>query len=197
MDVKLLLNWLTGNVPSKKNQWLCQNRDIFQARLDHLQKILLKNGVTEVESYLVIATLGEIGNNCFDHNLGQWKTAFGCWLQYEVTNHLLVVFIADQGQGVLNSLKRADPTLSSDQDALETAFSKRISGRHPEKRGNGLKFVRNVINHNPNKKLICISGSGKIELGSFDFIDKVYKKLKTNSISGTLTFLGWNFKNEN
>jgi len=32
-----------------------------------------------------------------------------------------------------------------DMEAVETAFTKRISGRLSEQRGNGLKFVRNVI----------------------------------------------------
>jgi hypothetical protein len=37
------------------------------------------------------------------------------------------------------------PELSSDAEALRIAFTERISGRAPEQRGNGLKFVRSVL----------------------------------------------------
>jgi len=34
------------------------------------------------------------------------------------------------------------PELSTDEEAVRTAFTKVVSGRAPESRGNGLKFVR-------------------------------------------------------
>jgi hypothetical protein len=40
------------------------------------------------------------------------------------------------------------PSLGSDVEAVETAFTKKISGRHPEQRGNGLKFVASTIQKN-------------------------------------------------
>ncbi len=38
--------------------------------------------------------------------------------------------------------------MESDADALRVAFTEMISGRAPEKRGNGLKFVKKVITEN-------------------------------------------------
>ena len=38
-------------------------------------------------------------------------------------------------------MQTVSPELSSDSEAIKTAFAKRISGRMPENRGNGLKFV--------------------------------------------------------
>ena len=55
------------------------------------------------------------------------------------------VVLADRGQGILATLKRAEPELKNHQDALLTAFTKVISGRAPEYRGNGLKFVKDVV----------------------------------------------------
>jgi hypothetical protein len=40
------------------------------------------------------------------------------------------------------------PNLSSDKEAVEIAFTKTISGRSPEQRGNGLKFVASVVKEN-------------------------------------------------
>ncbi|MBI2062198.1 MAG: hypothetical protein HYT64_00670 [Candidatus Yanofskybacteria bacterium] len=46
-------------------------------------------------------------------------------------------------------LKRVKPELSTDEEALQVAFTEILSGRSPESRGNGLKFVRKIIFENP------------------------------------------------
>lgn len=48
-------------------------------------------------------------------------------------------------KGIRTTLSRVRPDLTSDDAALKTAFTERISGRAPERRGNGLKFVRRVL----------------------------------------------------
>ena len=53
--------------------------------------------------------------------------------------------MADRGQGILNSLRRVRPDLQNDVDALRVAFTEQVSGRAPEKRGNGLKFVSEAV----------------------------------------------------
>ena len=55
------------------------------------------------------------------------------------------------------------PSISSDVEAIEMAFTKKISGRHPEQRGNGLKFVANTIQKN-NWHLFFQSGSGSCSI---------------------------------
>ena len=57
--------------------------------------------------------------------------------------------MADRGLGILSTLKRVRPDLISDSRALEVAFTEIISGRAPESRGNGLKFVRKIVSENP------------------------------------------------
>jgi hypothetical protein len=97
---------------------------------------------SEVYSLIVAAT-SEIGNNSFDHNLGNWPDVPGIFFGYDLAKGQIV--LADRGQGILKTLSRVKPTLKNDAEALKTAFTEIISGRAPEERGNGLKFVRKVV----------------------------------------------------
>jgi len=96
---------------------------------------------------LIVAIAGEIGNNSFDHNLGNWPDVPGIFFGYDINKKEIV--LADRGQGILKTLQRIRPGLNNNKDALNTAFTEVISGRSPEDRGNGLKFVRKVVLENP------------------------------------------------
>lgn len=101
--------------------------------------------------------------------------------------------LGDRGQGILSSLKQVLPTLQDDQVALNTAFEKKISGRSPEHRGNGLKFVRNVINQHLPRGLVCLSGKGEILLGKLSLKAKqmlVNTTFKKYGI-GTFSLVFW------
>ncbi len=124
----------------------CQTRDVFQARLETLQSRLSRIFPMDTVS-LVIAVAGEIGNNSFDHNLGNWSDIIGIFFSFDTSSRAII--LADRGQGVLTTLKRVRPELTSAEEALKVAFTETISGRFPEARGNGLKFVRSVIVDNP------------------------------------------------
>jgi hypothetical protein len=67
--------------------------------------------------------------------------------------------LADYGRGIKQSLLSVLPVINSDAEAMEIAFTKRISGRSPEQRGNGLKFVSETIQQN-NWRLYFQSGLG-------------------------------------
>ncbi|MFZ2994045.1 MAG: hypothetical protein WA064_02775, partial [Candidatus Moraniibacteriota bacterium] len=54
---------------------------------------------------------------------------------------------------------------------LTTAFTERISGRAPESRGNGLKFVRENVK-NKKMHLTFISGKAKAELNDGMIIEE-------------------------
>lgn len=84
-----------------------------------------------------------IDNNSFDHNLGNWPDILGIFFAYNLRKGNIV--LADRGQGILATLRKVKPELVNHQDALYTAFTEVISGRSPEYRGNGLKFVKNVV----------------------------------------------------
>src|SRR3989344_2068670 len=124
----------------------CQTRDVFQARLETFQAGLSRISPLTTVS-LVTAVTGEIGNNSFDHNLGNWPDIPGIFFSYSMRSRKAV--LADRGQGILATLKRVRPELISANEALKVAFTETVSGRFPETRGNGLKFVRSIIVDNP------------------------------------------------
>lgn len=124
----------------------CQTRDVFQARLETFQAGLNRISPLTIVS-LVTAVAGEIGNNSFDHNLGNWPDIPGIFFAYSMRTRKVV--LADRGLGILATLKRVRPELTSADEALKTAFTETISGRFPETRGNGLKFVRSIVVNNP------------------------------------------------
>jgi len=192
-DFSAMLKWFTakrgtGSPPSQ----VCETRDAFTARLSQL-KAATKQGLPNEDLPLLIAVTGEIGNNSFDHNLGQWRDVSGCWFQTQITGGRLWVCIADRGQGVFKSLLRVDPTIENEQKALELAFEKRISGRAPERRGNGLKFVRNaIVSDAKNRGLACFSGTGRYFLGNWERDrNKTLESAAKKAASGTLTFISW------
>jgi hypothetical protein len=143
----LAMQWAsaqTGFEP-EQNEY-CQTRDIFQARLEKIQSVLIRKMTIDAVS-LICAVAGEIGNNSFDHNLGNWPDIPGIFFAYDMKNCRII--LADRGQGILKTLKRVKPELKTASMALKVAFTETISGRMPEARGNGLKFVRAVITANP------------------------------------------------
>ena len=134
--------WAVSEEPiSVPDPWYCPTRDIFIARLDSFLN-QLKKEIGE-DAYLLSAIVGEIGNNSFDHNLGSWKDAPGIFFAFEDKKKIVV--LADRGQGILSTISHVKPDVTTHQKALEVAFTQIISGRSPEKRGNGLNFVLTVV----------------------------------------------------
>jgi len=126
----------------------CHTRDVFQARLEQFQS-KLSHLVSLSTMSLVTAVAGEIGNNSFDHNLGNWPDVPGIYFAYSIRTRKVV--LADRGIGILATLRRVRPELTNVDEALKVAFTETISGRFPEARGNGLKFVRSIIIAHPLK----------------------------------------------
>jgi hypothetical protein len=160
--LQLATDWISSGkeIP---NNFYCGNSAIFQARLSKFQDVL---GVVPDENIkkifpLVVAVTGEIGNNSFDHNLGNWPDIPGIFFAYDINKRQVI--LADRGQGILATLKRVKPELIDDKEALKVAFTEVITGRAPEERGNGLKFVKAVVT----KSLIGLffqTGSAELEL---------------------------------
>ena len=147
-----------GNLQTLAKDWVesgteistdlhCTDSSVFQARLHKMEQRL--SDVEKLKNFfpLIVAIVGEIGNNSFDHNLGNWPDIPGEFFGYDINKRRVV--LADRGQGVLTTLRRVRPALETHTEALKVAFSEVISGRAPENRGNGLKFVRKVIADNP------------------------------------------------
>ncbi|MBI4366463.1 MAG: hypothetical protein HY543_06565 [Deltaproteobacteria bacterium] len=187
-----VMRWVTHSTEVSPPD-LCPTRDAFQGRLDSLYRALLKTDDDRGAIALLTAAVGEIGNNCFDHNLGKWRDQAGCWFRYAEKQAIHWLAIADRGQGILGSLHSILPELHSHQEALETAFHKQISGRAPEQRGNGLKFVRSVINGHPSRGLCCLSGDGRIAFGGLTsaLTQYVGASQAPDDIPGTCVLLAW------
>lgn len=147
MDLFILAkDWVlkSSEIPPK---FYNSNSAAFQTKLTKMQDLL--SSVLEFADIftLVVAVAGEIGNNSFDHNLGKWPDIPGVFFGYNIFKKTIV--LADRGLGILTTLKRVRPSLDSDERALEVAFTEILSGRSPESRGNGLKFVRKIVSENP------------------------------------------------
>ena len=135
---------------------------------------------------LLTSIAGEIGNNSFDHNLGQWPDIPGIFFGYDLNKKQIV--LADRGLGILQTLKRVRPALKNHLEALKTAFTEIISGRSPESRGNGLKYVRHVIVKYP-INLVFETGNAKLKLNNGNhnlIIEDVME-----SINGCLALITW------
>ena len=58
------------------------------------------------------------------------------------------IYLCDFGVGLRKTLSRTISDISDDRNAIEIAFTKNVSGRAPELRGNGLKFTLSSIVEN-------------------------------------------------
>lgn len=145
-------SWAVNKDPDALSEDYYQNRAVFETRLLELSKLF---GSSDKFASLIISTVGEIGNNSFDHNLGNWPDIPGIFFGFDLNAGIIV--LADRGQGVLTTLQRVKPELYLHTDALETAFTEVITGRAPEKRGNGLKFVKKSF------KKVCLVWNFKPE----------------------------------
>ena len=152
------LDWVSSvHASNPETSIYCQTRDIFSARLEGTFAKLEK--AVNKDAYLLTAVIGEIGTNSFDHNLGNWPDNPGIFFAFDIPSKKIV--LADRGLGILKTIRRVIPDLSSHRQALQIAFTKNISGRFPEQRGNGLKFVSRVIREN-NWELKFLTGNAQI-----------------------------------
>lgn len=169
----LARNWILDTPKEPEKKFYCPTSTEFKGRLSKLQNDLEKiEGLKEYYP-LIVAIVGEIGNNSFDHNLGNWPDISGIFFAYDTNKKQIV--LADRGRGVLRTLRTVKPSIKGHKEALLTAFTEIISARAPEARGNGLKFVREVVLNNP-VQLLFYSGNAKVSI-----TDKV-KDLKIENI---------------
>jgi len=143
-----------------ENEFYCPTSSIFQGRLTKLETHLQKTKGLETDFSLITSITGEIGNNSFDHNLGNWPDISGIFFAYDINKRMVV--LADRGLGILQTLKRVRASLTDDKTALEVAFTEVITGRAPEDRGNGLKYVRKVVEKS-SISLLFLTGDAQLE----------------------------------
>lgn len=175
---KLGYSWITAKSSAidTKSDYYCQTRDVFQARLEIMKIMLSKNRKLNQDKPLLLAIAGEIGNNSFDHNLGNWPDIMGIFFGYEILDNKCIIVLADRGLGILKTLQRVKPELNNHKDGLSAAFFQTISSRRPEKRGNGLKFVRNSA-QSKGFNLAFTSGNAEIKINKIFTINENDKNI--------------------
>lgn len=176
-----IIEWFNSGIKSSYiDSNFCNTRVDFNGRLSSYTNELSSKLDTSC-LYLLMASLGEIGNNSFDHNLGQWQDEMGC-VFIRNKNYAIV---ADRGQGIKSSLSKVYKLGPSEDSYLSVAFTKIITGRMPEKRGNGLKFVSSMLSR-CNMSLICVSNNEILSINNFEFNEAI----NFNGM-GTVTIVGW------
>jgi len=173
--IKFASDWIQDGIEFP-GTFYCPTSSIFNARLTKMQNALMqKPGFEKLYSLIVLIT-GEIGDNSFAHNLGKWPDIAGIFFGYDLEKRIIV--LADRGLGILETLRQVRPELPNHIAAVDVAFTEFISGRAPEKRGNGLKLVREVVMERP-IDLFYASGDAEVRLkGS----NKVFRVTRGQSI---------------
>jgi len=155
--------WASAQTPTEPPaEFYCQTSDVWQGRFSKVAPLLIKQGVDPKFAALVTAVIGEIGDNCFAHNSPNWIDLPGCWFQGSVESGKLQCIIADRGRGIFVSLKAVRQELHTDREALRVALTERVSGRAPEKRGNGLKFAVDALRSIPSGSFLLQSGKARM-----------------------------------
>ncbi|MDO8470488.1 MAG: hypothetical protein Q7S63_00745 [bacterium] len=161
----------------------CKYNDEFSARLGHFEKMFRNFGLNEEDAKRASVIIGELGNNVFDHNLGNWPTNFSGSIiagqNYPAMKRIEFV-VGDAGVGFLGSLINAFPDLQDDIEAIKKGL-KGYTGRIGEDRGNGLKTIQRWTINNFHGMLIIHSGKGLVQVDE----DGIQTK-EVHPVTGTL-----------
>lgn len=141
---RIAQEWASAEQPYlPEHDFYCATSDRFKARYERMTHMIDAIPAFQKTASLISSAAGEIGNNSFDHNLGNWPDVNGVFFAYDLGKRVIV--LADRGVGVLATLRRIRPSLKTDEEALGVAFTEYITGRAPEHRGNGLKYVKKAL----------------------------------------------------
>lgn len=148
----------------------------------------------------IVCGLGPVGHSEFRRYLN-WKSVLALRILPLIPDFVFKKVMAGSGSvkplspAVLSFVRMLLPMSSagvglSGQQVLKKAFEEKISGRSPEKRGNGLKFVMNYI-RTLNHALFCFSQNEVYFYGEY------FKSLDTGKLPkefGTLVCIRWSIK---
>ncbi len=101
-EFSVIKNWVENGISdSFIESHYCNTRSDFNGRLLSYENIFAKK-LNEDCLYLTTSSIGEVGNNCFDHNLGYWIDIPGCLFLRE-ENFCIIADRAPENRG--NGLK--------------------------------------------------------------------------------------------
>lgn len=141
-------------------------QDEFNAKLENFLRMFTDYGFSVSNAHRATALVGELGNNVFDHNSGNWPTDIsGCIIasQNYPERELIKIAVGDPGIGFKQSLKAAFPNLPNDMAAIKKGLAG-FTGRVGEDRGNGLKLIQEWTLNNFSGNVIIQSGKGFVEV---------------------------------
>lgn len=162
--MKFASEWIENGVEFP-DRFYCSTSSIFNARLTKMEYALMQQPGFEKLYSLIVLVTGEIGDNSFAHNIGKWPDTVGIFFGYNLEKRIIV--LADRGLGILATLRQVRPELPNHVAAVTVAFTEFISGRAPEKRGNGLKLVREVVTEQP-IDLFFTTGDAEVRMRGSD-----------------------------
>lgn len=139
-------------------------QDEFNAKLENFLRMFTGFGFSVSNAHRATALVGELGNNVFDHNSGDWPTDIaGCIIacQNYPKRKLIEIAVGDPGIGFKQSLKTAFPDLPDDVAAIKKGLAG-FTGRVGEDRGNGLKLIQKWTLNNFSGNVIIQSGEGLV-----------------------------------
>ena len=141
---RLAQEWAAAEKPwPLESDFYCSTSDRFKTRHERMAHEMDTHGSWQAFSSLISSATGEIGNNSFDHNLGNWPDVPGVFFAYDLGKRIIV--LADRGVGILATLRLVRPKLETDEEALRVAFTEVLTSRASEHRGNGLKYVNEAL----------------------------------------------------
>lgn len=159
---RLAEEWVEAKQPfSPEQDFYCSTSDRFKTRHERMAHEVDAHPSWQKTGSLISSAAGEIGNNSFDHNLGNWPDIAGAFFAYDLGKRIIV--LADRGVGVLTTLRLVRPKLKTDAEALKMAFTEIITSRATEHRGNGLKYVRKALSL-AGAELMFQSGDAVLEI---------------------------------
>lgn len=160
---KMACAWIKSREPFEPLETVyCSTSATFQIRLQRVERQFQQIVGMETIFPLLTSSAGEIGNNSFDHNLGNWPDVPGIFFGHDLRARRIV--LCDRGIGILASLRRVRPSIQTHVEALRVAFHEIVTGRASEHRGNGLKFVRGIIASHPSFGLRYQTGDAILEM---------------------------------
>src|SRR3989339_372993 len=113
--------WVSTTHPHEpESDFYCSTSDRFKIRHERMAHEFDIRSEWQSFASLIASAAGEIGNNSFDHNLGNWPDVPGVFFAYDLGKRIIV--LADRGVGVLSTLQKVKPELNLDARALKVAF---------------------------------------------------------------------------
>ena len=87
----LATKWLIETPKEPDTKCYCPASTEFKGRLSKLQTSL--ESVEDINDYypLIVAIVGEIGNNSFDHNLGNWPDISGIFFSFDINKRQIAL----------------------------------------------------------------------------------------------------------